>query len=47
MGTYCIEQGTYPVLCGNLNEKEILKRGDICKHIADSLFYTAGTKTTL
>ena len=35
------------VLCGDLNGKEIQKRGDICIHIADSLHCTAETDTTL
>ena len=29
------------MLCGDLNGKEIRKRGDICKHIGDSLRCTA------
>ena len=29
------------VLCGDLNGKEIQKRGDICIHITDSLCCTA------
>ena len=37
----------YSVLCGDLNGKEILKRGDICKHTADSLCCTAEKNTTL
>ena len=37
-------QGTLFVLCGDLNGKEIKKkRGDLCKHIVDSLCYTAET----
>ena len=39
--------GNYLMLGGNLNGKEILKRGDICVHIADSLCCTAETNTTL
>ena len=35
------------MLCGDLNGKEIQKRGDICIHIADSLCCTAETNTTL
>lgn len=31
------------MLCGDLNGKEIKKREDISKHIADSLCYTADT----
>ena len=34
------------MLYGDLNGKEIQKRGDICKQIADSLCYTAETNTT-
>ena len=33
--------------CGDLNGKEILKREDICIFVADSLWYTAETNTTL
>ena len=29
------------MLCGDLNGKEVQKRGDICIHIADSHCYTA------
>ena len=39
--------GNYSVLCDNLNAKEIKKRGDMCMHIADSLYCTAETNTTL
>ena len=35
------------VLCGDLNEKEIQKREDICKHATDSFCYTAETNTTI
>ena len=45
MRTYCIAQGT--LLSGDLNGKEIQKRGDICIRIADSLCRTAETNTTL
>ena len=31
------------MLCGNLDEKDIFKRADIC--ITDSLYYTAETNT--
>ena len=37
MRTYCIAQGTYSVLCGDLNGKKIEKRGGICICIVDSL----------
>ena len=37
----------YSVLCGDLNGKEIQKRGDICRYIADSLCCTIETSTTL
>jgi len=33
----------YSVLCGDQNEKEIQKRGDTYKYVADSLCCTAGT----
>ena len=35
------------MLSGDLNGKEIQKRGNICIHIADSLCCTAETNTTL
>ena len=35
----------YPVLCGDLNGKEIQKREDICICIADSLCSTVETNT--
>ena len=35
------------MFCGDLNGKEIQKRGDMCIHIADSLRRTAETNTTL
>ena len=35
------------MLCGDLNGKEILKAGDICRCTADSLCCTAETNTTL
>ena len=35
------------MLCGDLNGKEIQKRGDLYKCIADSLCYTLETNTTL
>ena len=35
------------VLCGDLNGKEIQKRGDMCIHIADSFHCTVETNTTL
>ena len=47
MRTYCTAQEPYSVLCGDLNEKEIQKGGDICIHIADSLCYTLEISTTL
>ena len=34
-------------LCGDLNGKEIQKRGDICTRTTDSLHCTAETNTTL
>ena len=34
MRTYCIHSELYSTLCGNLNEKETQKRGDVYKHIA-------------
>ena len=50
---FCLEIGSsqewihYSVICGDLNGKEIQKRGDICIHTADSLCYIVGTNTTL
>ena len=38
---------SYSMLCGDLNGKEIQKRGDICIHTADSLCCTAETNTML
>ena len=35
------------VLCGDLNGKEIQKRGDLCMHKADSLFCIVEINTTL
>ena len=35
------------MLCGDLNGKEIQKRGAICVHIADSLCCTVEANTTL
>ena len=32
---------------GDINEKEIHKRTNICVHITDSLYYIAETNTTL
>ena len=41
---YCIAQGTlYSGLCGDLNGKEIRKRGDTCTGRAASLWSTAET----
>ena len=47
MRTYCIARELYSVLCGDLNEKEIQKRGDIHIYIANSLCRTGETNTTL
>ena len=47
MRTYYRAQELYSMLCGDLNGKEIHKRGDICKHIADSLCYAAEYNTIL
>ena len=47
MRTYYIAQELYTVLCGDLNGKEIQKRGGICVHIADSLCCTVETNRTL
>ena len=47
MRPYCIAQGTlYLMLCGDINGKEIQKRGDTCKYIADLLCCT-GEKGSL
>ena len=35
------------MLYGDLNEKKIKKRGDICNHLVDSLCCTAETNITL
>ena len=43
MRRYCILKGT--LLCGDLNGKEIQKRGDIC--ISGSLCCIVETNTTL
>ena len=40
-----VAQGTYSLLCGDLNRKEFFKNGDICIHIADSLCHTVETNT--
>ena len=45
MRNYCIE--LYSMLCGDLNEKEIQKGGDISIYIADSLCSIVETNTTL
>ena len=45
--TYLLKQPIYSVFCADLNGKEIPKRGDICKHIADSLCYTAENNIAL
>ena len=42
MRTYCIAQGTFIEFCGNLNGKEIQKRGTT----ADSLCCTVETNPT-
>ena len=49
MRTYSTAQHRelYSVLCGDLNGKEIQKRGDICIRITDSLCCVAETNTTL
>ena len=48
MRTYCIAQGALPnALCGNLTQKEITKRGDLCIRIVNSLCYTVEANTTL
>ena len=47
MRTRCIAQGTLFNALYDLNGKEIQKRGDVCKYIADSPCYTAETNTTL
>ena len=46
MKTYCIAQGTL-MHCGDLNGKEVQKRGDIYIYIyiSDSLCYTTETNT--
>ena len=37
----------YSMLCGDLIGKESQKRGNICKHMADSLCYAAQNNTIL
>jgi len=37
----------YSVLCGDLNGKEIQRRGDICVHVADSLHCSVEINATL
>ena len=37
----------YSVLCGDLNGKEIQRRGDICVGVADSIRCTGETNTTM
>ena len=44
MKTYCIAQRTL-MHCGDLNGKEVQKRGDMYVCIADSLCYTTETNT--
>ena len=46
MRTYCIAQGTL-LDAFDLDGKEIQKRGDIFIHIADSLYLTVESSTTL
>ena len=47
MKTYWTAQVTLPKLCGDLNEKEIKKRGNICAHRVHSVYCTAKTNTRL
>ena len=47
MRTYCVSQATRVSALGDLNEKETQKRGDTCKHIAESLCCTIEANTTL
>ena len=44
---YSTRNSIYTMLCGNLEGKEIQKRGSICICIADLLYYTVETNTTL
>jgi len=37
----------HSLLCGDLNGKEIQKRGDVCVQTADSLCCTVGANTAL
>ena len=41
MKTYWTAQVTLPKLCGDLNEKEIKKRGNICAHRVHSVYCTS------
>ena len=48
MRTYCIAQGALPnALCGDLNQKEITKRGDLCIRVVNSLCCSVEANTTL
>ena len=47
MRTNCIARKLYPVLCGDINGKEIQKRGDISTCILDSICSIAEINTTL
>ena len=47
MRAYCTAQELYFELFGALIGQEVQKRGDICKHIADSFCCTAESNTTL
>ena len=47
METYYRAQGSLLVFCGDLNEKEIPKIGDICTYTADSLCCTVDINRTL
>ena len=45
MRTNCVARSS--MLCSDLNEKEIQRRGDTCIHVADSLCCTTESNTTL
>ena len=47
MRTYCKQKELYSVLCGNLNGKEIQKRGNICIYTTDSFYCKAEVNTIL
>ena len=47
MRACCQHRELCSVPCGDINGKEIQKRGDVCKHTADSSYCTVEANTTL